>query len=79
MYATTITQKGQATIPVAIRRKLGIKPGQKLFFRDKGDEIVIGAVPSFHSLRGSLKSKRKYSDQKANEAVGKYLAKRHKL
>jgi AbrB family looped-hinge helix DNA binding protein len=29
-YIATVTSKGQLTIPVAIRRKLGIKPGDRV-------------------------------------------------
>lgn len=34
--AVTLTEKGQITIPLAIRRRLGLKPGMRLVF----DETV---------------------------------------
>lgn len=38
MIGTTVTQKGQAAIPLPIRHKLGIQPGQKVFFEQKKAE-----------------------------------------
>lgn len=34
--ATTLTEKGQITIPLAVRQRLGLKPGMRLVF----DETV---------------------------------------
>ena len=36
-----VTSKGQVTIPVAMRRKLGIKDGDKVVFIEDGNRIVI--------------------------------------
>ena len=36
-----VTSKGQITIPVSIRRKLGIKEGDKLLFIDSADGVVM--------------------------------------
>ena len=35
-----VTAKGQITIPVAIRKALGIKTGDKLLFVNKGDGVI---------------------------------------
>lgn len=75
---STITKKGQVTIPVSIRRKLGLKPKQRVTFVRKGDKKVeIKPVPDFFALRGSIESKKKYTDEKADKAVAKHLAKKH--
>lgn len=39
--ATTVTQKGQVTIPKAIRDQLGIVPGSKVEFRRAPDGSVV--------------------------------------
>lgn len=80
-YTSTITQKGQATIPVHIRKKLRVGSGQKVIFEERGDEVIVKAVPDFLGLMGSLKTSKKYDKQKVEKAVGKYLAKQynHKL
>jgi len=41
MEIATVTSKGQITIPVAIRKELGLKNGSKLIFFNKGNDIVI--------------------------------------
>jgi len=50
MYAT-ITSKGQITLPVAARRALGLREGQKLGLRVEGTTLVIDAPPDIESLR----------------------------
>ena len=44
---TTLTSKGQATIPKHIRDSLGLKPGSKLLFdvNDQGDIVLRAAGP----------------------------------
>lgn len=77
MYSTSITQKGQVTIPAPIRKKLGLKTGQKVAFTDRGKEVVIEPIPNFFDLMGSLKTKKKYDKRKARGAIGEYLAQRY--
>jgi len=36
-----VTSKGQVTIPIEMRRKLGIKDGDKVVFMDNGNNIII--------------------------------------
>jgi len=52
---STITSKGQTTIPAAIRRKLGLGPGDTLLWELAGD--VVRVVPGdrrFLGLRGAI-------------------------
>jgi antitoxin PrlF len=53
---STVTSKGQVTIPVEARRRLRIVPGTKLEFiiRDDGRLEVIPLSGSIKHLRGSL-------------------------
>ncbi len=37
---TVVSEKGQITIPKAVRTRLGIRPGQVLDVRDEGGRIV---------------------------------------
>ncbi|MDR1688111.1 MAG: AbrB/MazE/SpoVT family DNA-binding domain-containing protein, partial [Clostridiales bacterium] len=41
MELARVTGKGQITIPIAIRKRLGIKDGDKLLFVDKPDGVVM--------------------------------------
>ena len=62
MEATTVTSKGQVTIPQALRRRLGIRQGSKVEFSLVGDHVEMrvvhtpASVPS--SGYGMLKSRR---------------------
>ncbi len=79
MYATTLTQKGQVTIPAPLRRRLKLKRGSKISFVEKKAGVVIEVIPDLLSLKGSLKTTKKYDEQKVNDAVGRYLAKRYQI
>ncbi|GGD94405.1 hypothetical protein GCM10011390_11460 [Aureimonas endophytica] len=40
-----VTEKGQVTIPKAIRDKLGIGPGSEVEFVDRGDRVILQRRP----------------------------------
>ena len=56
---TYVTVKGQIVIPVALRRKYGIKNGTKIIVTDTGDAIVLKPVTEQYlkNLQGSLRDK----------------------
>lgn len=41
MELAKITSKGQITIPIAIRRLLGVKDGDKVIFVEQGNQVVM--------------------------------------
>ncbi len=42
IYSTTMTRKGQVTIPVSIRRSMRIKPGESINFKvERNNKITI--------------------------------------
>lgn len=58
MDTAYVTTKGQLVIPARIRRKLGIKPGTKVCFVERGGEILFQPVTKeyIRSVCGMLKS-----------------------
>lgn len=62
MDTTSVTSKGQVTIPKALRQKLGIRQGSKVAFVLKNDHVEIRVVSSPAEIPtsgfGMLKSKR---------------------
>jgi AbrB family looped-hinge helix DNA binding protein len=55
---TTVSEKGQITIPKALRDRLGIRSGQVLEVREqRGQLVMTKRVPedALHELYGSLK------------------------
>jgi len=40
-FKATLTSKGQITVPIKIRREMGVKTGDKIIFRKNDDDEVI--------------------------------------
>lgn len=63
-FQSRITSKGQVTVPVEIRRKLGLRRGDKVEFREHGAEAVITRAPEpkspFDKYLGVLRGKQKH-------------------
>jgi AbrB family looped-hinge helix DNA binding protein len=59
MAASTLTSKGQTTIPKEIRELLGLEPGDKLDFIVEADGRVVlrPATLDVRELRGLLRKK----------------------
>jgi len=57
---STLTEKGQATIPKVVRDRLKLKHGDKVkfFFHPDGSVVILPKLPAT-ALRGMLSSKRK--------------------
>ena len=76
---STITSKGQATIPMSLRRLLDLQAGDKLYFEADQDKktVKITKMSSWvDRLAGSLKTTKPYipieiARQKAGELLGK--------
>jgi AbrB family looped-hinge helix DNA binding protein len=58
MLHSTVTSKGQTTIPGKIREALGIHPGDRLEYGVHGDHATIRVHPGTRSLKGVLASKK---------------------
>ena len=58
MDAAYVTSKGQLVVPARLRRKYGIKPGTKICFIERDNEIVFQPVTReyIRSVCGMLKS-----------------------
>lgn len=67
---STVTTKGQVTIPVDIRARFHIKPNDRVDFIVDGERIVIMPVRTLKELRGAVKA-RGAGDAKAERAAAK--------
>ncbi len=60
-----VAERGQVTIPKALRKKLGIRPGTVLEFSDEGGRLVATkeeAADALDAVYGVLGSGRKTDD-----------------
>ena len=53
---STVTSKGQVTIPKAIRDILDIQTNDRVSFIREGDRIVLQPVKTLKSFRGAVKA-----------------------
>jgi len=71
-YTTTVTRKGQITIPKDFRDDLDIKTGQKIsmILEGKGEfsKIALKPIPRLEDLMGIIKTNKKYSKEAARKA-----------
>ena len=79
MPSATITSKGQITLPVEIRRALGVGPGDRVSFRtaDDGRVVVEPETLDLLSLKGSVRSRVKgVSVEQMQEAIARAARRR---
>ncbi len=73
MASSTITSKGQITIPIEVRTELGVSTGDRIEFvlnKVTGRYEVIPATVSIQSLKGILlKRKKPVTIAEMNEAI----------
>lgn len=71
---TTLTGKGQVTLPKALRERLRLSPGDRIEFviQDDGGVRLLVKQGSLHRLRGSLPGpERPVSLEEMDEAIRK--------
>jgi AbrB family looped-hinge helix DNA binding protein len=77
-----VTAQGQISIPVNVRRKLGIEPGSVLEWEEDGDKIVLRRAGRFSSedIHQALFGKRKLETRSLDElkdGIRRYVRKRY--
>lgn len=55
MQISTVSIKGQITLPSAMRKHLGIKNNDKVVIEEKGDLIMIKKAPDIFDFEGIIK------------------------
>ena len=67
----TLTSKGQITVPVEIRKQLGLQAGARLDFQLKEGKVeltkVTGSLDSF--IAALPKAKRSFTTEQINDAI----------
>lgn len=75
MATATVTSKGQITIPVTVRRKLGVSTGDRVEFVESagGQIVLVPAVEEVRTLKGIIPKPRR---PVSVEAMRRIVAKR---
>lgn len=66
-YTTTLTQRGQVTVPARVRRILGIKARDKVTFQVDGQDVRL--VPTTFTLESAFGSVPPLPEAKSLEEV----------
>jgi len=53
-YYSRVTKKGQATIPSAFRRKLGIEEGDRVVFEEAERSLIVNPAADVEDSAGAL-------------------------
>lgn len=75
MAILTVSAKGQVTLPVRMRRKLGIQAPDRLLIESVDDAIIIRRPPDLFGLKGFLGKALPAAEERAKmmEAVADHL------
>lgn len=77
MIASTITSKGQITIPKEIRDKFHLKAHDKLLFKPEADKIIIKPMAgTILDIKGAFPVKEKIGFEKLRMKMEKVTAKK---
>lgn len=71
---STVTTKGQVTIPKALREKFAIGCKDKVDFSTDGDRIIIRPVRTLRDLRGCVQDPGEFEEERS--AAKKTVAQR---
>lgn len=81
---SSITKKGQTTIPAKIRKTLNLKPGDTLRYEVKGGQVILKPIRgSILDVAGTVRAKRHPQDfkrirEKTKKAVARGVVKETK-
>jgi AbrB family looped-hinge helix DNA binding protein len=78
MASATVTSKGQITIPVEIRHRMGLRSGDRVQFAetDKGKFVMTAANRSIRELEGLLwrKGRKPVTIEEMNKSIARGAA-----
>lgn len=73
---STVTRKGQVTIPQVVREKLGIEYGEKVEFstNDKGEVIIKAVKTDLADIYGVLENRKPAGTHEEHRKAASYWA-----
>ncbi len=77
MPVSTITSKGQTTIPSEVRKALGLKPNDKIAYIVDGDKVILRPIKGdILELKGKVKVASKIDFKRLREKTKQRVAKK---
>ncbi len=71
-YTGTVTQKGQVTIPLSVRKALGLKPRDRVLFRVSAGRVELLPGPmSLEAVFGAVKPIARPENWKENRRIAR--------
>lgn len=55
MMHSTVTSRGQTTLPAALRARLGLKAGDRILYEERDGEVVLRVHPGVRAVAGMLR------------------------
>lgn len=74
---STVTQKGQVTIPLFIRESFGMEPKTRVVFIKDKDKVYFKPARNFLDLAGSIKTKNPFNITKMKKAARKFISEKY--
>lgn len=77
-----ITAQGQISVPVDVRRKLGVGPGSVLEWDEEGEKIVVrrAGTYSFEDIHNAIfkgRKPKKHTIEEMKEGIAQYIRDQH--
>jgi antitoxin PrlF len=70
MLSSSVTTKGQVTIPIELRERLGIKPGDRVGFVDEDGRILLQRQETaIEAVFGLVKTKQGVTLEQMDEVI----------
>ncbi len=55
MMHSTVTSRGQTTLPAALRVRLGLKAGDRILYEERDGDVVLRVHPGVRAVAGMLR------------------------
>ena len=77
-----VTAQGQISVPVNVRRKLGVGPGSILEWEEEGGNIVVrrAGTVTFEDIHNAIfkgRKPKKHTIEEMDEGIKQYIRDRH--
>lgn len=77
-HVSTLTQKGQVTLPLDIRNFLQVIPSSKVAFEIKDNRVLVKKVPSIREMFGVIKTNKVITKKQMKKIISDAVVEKFK-